>query len=379
MLSGEIGRFLGFIPYDEVCSTGPTPTLAHVISDILNSPGPTLSAVDHGIGQDVSGLSKNDLIATLLASSCPVEWTDSLRLYSVVTIPFQSVGLQLCNLVIPKSVMVDAITGKESRQPQWSSSLCSVGSLTDVHLDRHGSARLIVNIQSDQLWLLWPATRYNLDWWNAHRTRVTVGNITLDAVGGLEGMEVLHLKGQQALIIPPYSLRAVFTFDVSAYAGVLLWGYKWLKQFQEGTKWEINQACNHSLYGNTAEDAKRDLVTIRNKGLKMWKRVVKRFPQHEDREKTVKWISQSEEKLSKALDGIGTLIAPGSTDVGVNGKTGSKRPRGSENNNEIGKNISDEVSRVEGHGAVPLGPQQDEADKIWKRKKKRSKTVGDAE
>ena len=92
-------------------------------------------------------------------------------------------------------------------------------------------------------------------------------------------------------------------------------------------------------------------VTIQNKCLKMWKRVVKHFPQHEEREKTVNWISQSEEKLSKVLDEIGMLIAPRSTDVSVNRKTASKRLHGSKNDNKISRNISDKVSHVEGHGA----------------------------
>jgi len=118
-----------------------------------------------------------------------------------------------------------AVCEEDESGPLWNSSLCLMGSLADVHLDCCGITQLVVNIQCNQLWLLWPATAHNLSWWSIH-VQSSHEISTVDAINGMCGLEMLYAKEPQAFILPPYHFHAVITFDTSIHAKVSLWGFR---------------------------------------------------------------------------------------------------------------------------------------------------------
>jgi hypothetical protein len=130
---------------------------------------------------------------------------------------------------------------------------------------------MMVDIHCDKLWLLWPATELNLQWWSQHHNRASNGaQITRDALAHLEGLQVIHSNGSKAFILPPYHLHAVITFEASAHSGIALWGFPWWDSSRQGIEWEIEWASNHSFHGCSATHALEVLNSIKEESLGYW-------------------------------------------------------------------------------------------------------------
>jgi hypothetical protein len=302
--SSEIPVFPILDSCDDIYSGSLKPTVEHVVTDISCYPGETIDVHDAGARTIVSGLSKAAFVANNVLVSCPKEWTPSSRLYNVLKLPSQPSGTQQCQLDIPHLYRDDAFAEANGEQLAWVSSLHAAGSLTELRVDYHGSAQLILNVKCDELWLLWPATERNLRWWGLHHGHRSDDDVTYRAVAELEDLHLLHATGPQAFILPPYHLHAVLAFDVSAHMGIPLWGYPWWETSREGIEWEILWAINYSLYGFSARDAENVLITIKKQGLDSWNQILRRFPDHRLAADVGGWLTTMIERVQNALDTI---------------------------------------------------------------------------
>ncbi|KAJ7940132.1 hypothetical protein B0H13DRAFT_2300208 [Mycena leptocephala] len=91
-----------------------------------------------------------------------------------------------------------------------------------MHTDFAGLAQAIVHCDSEKLWLLWPATPKNLDWWGLQHPQPWIGHPShlVEALDALEGLEVMHVIEPCAFIVPPFCLHAVMAFAGSSHTCV---------------------------------------------------------------------------------------------------------------------------------------------------------------
>jgi hypothetical protein len=313
-ISSEIPIFPSF-PSTEVFTGSTKPTMEHIIMDLFSLASPTIDAYDVSADQTVSGMTKAALIASMVTSS-PEKWGPSSHMLAIHSLACHPHGTLLCNPQIPIVFKDNTIVQLDGERPAWDSSFCPPGSLTEIHVDYHGAAVLMVNIHCNKLWLLWPATSRNLKWWEKYHTRAFNGaSITSDALTHLEGLQVIHATNSKAFILPPYHLHAVFTFEASAHSGIALWGFPWWEESRKGIEWEINWALNHSVHGCSAMDALNVLKSIKNESLGYWQEVANRFPQHEQAASVREWLASTDDYIQHALDTIETYVESGHSNI----------------------------------------------------------------
>ena len=309
-LSHEIPLFPTMEATQEIYSAFRVPTMEHIITDIITLPQDTLEVIDVAADSIIPGLSKATFIAAMIMSHS-AEWTPSSRMYSIHSLPCQPSGTLQCQLKIPNTFKDRAIVETDGRVPRWVSSVCPAGTLTNIHVDYHGSAQLMVNVTCDKLWLLWPPTESNLLWWNSRHTRVSHGDTVCDAIAQLEGLELLHANGSQSFVLPPYHFHAVLTFEASAHLGVTLWGFPWWDTSRRGVEWEIQWASNHSKNGFSSEMAEGVLNAIQDESLKYWTEVINRFPKHELAETVKSWLISMKANIQDVLAAIHASVETG--------------------------------------------------------------------
>ena len=289
------------------------PTLQHIIMDLFSLPSETVDVYDISADQTTAGMTKAAFIASMIASS-PAKWTPTSNMLAIHSLPYHPHGTLLCQPQLPEVFQNNTIVQSNGQQPAWDSTLCPPGSLTDIHLDYHGSAILMVNIHCDKLWLLWPATDINLKWWSKHHSRASNGTqITRDALAHLEGLQVIHSTGSEAFILPPYHLHAVITFEASAHSGIALWGFPWWESSRQGIEWEIEWVLNHSIHGCSATHALEVLNSISNESLGYWQLVVDSFPEHEQAPTVRDWLISTKVNIQSLLKAIETYVDTGSS------------------------------------------------------------------
>ena len=284
----EISQFPTFNPHHEIFASGKKPTLNDVISDMLARSGLGLCTDGRSAYQETHDQSEAGLIASLLSNSCPINWNLSIRYCGVVAIPFRPEGMQTCNFQIPRFLQEDAIFDKPEGEYAWVSSLCLAGSLTNIHVDYIGTARLIVNIQCNMLWLLWPATSYNLGWWDAHHRHKSDVAVTIKAIEEMERLELLHAWGQQAFVLPPYHFYAIIALDNSAYASISFLGFRWWEWSKRGLEWNIERASTFSSNDSAADD----IISVQREGLRQWASIIEKFPDHRRTSGIRRWIRE---------------------------------------------------------------------------------------
>jgi hypothetical protein len=264
----EIPRYERNVPFESVCK-GQRPTLSHVMEDLLLLDDDKLRVTDAGQRHiSEGGLTKAQLLANMLQAPYVREASSTTRLYSVLDLHFQKGGSHKCGLVIPPEVRNGGLEDRDEDGLCWGTSVCPGGNLTDIHYDYHGSAQLIVGISTQKLWLIWPPTPRNLDWWSGFRSRTPTGTETLEAVKNLDGLNVLYQTGSNAFVLPSYHLHAVITFEISAHSGVTFWDMDTWNDFSRGgLEWEYNWAKDYASKGYGLVDAQtleKDIVEALN-------------------------------------------------------------------------------------------------------------------
>jgi hypothetical protein len=293
------------------------PTLQHIIMDLFLLASETIDVYDVSSDQTAAGTTKAAFIASMIASS-PAKWSPTSNMLALHSLPYHPHGTLLCQPQLPEIFQNNTIVQfqSDSQQPAWDSTICPPGSLTDIHLDYHGSAIMMVDIHCDKLWLLWPATHLNLKWWSKHHGRASNGTqTTRDALAHLEGLQVIHSTGSKAFILPPYHLHAVITFEASAHSGIALWGFPWWESSRRGIEWEIEWASNHSFHGCSAIHALEVLNSIMDESLGYWQLVIDKFPQHEQAPTVRDWLTSTKVNIQTILNAIKIYVDTGSSET----------------------------------------------------------------
>ncbi|KAJ7816553.1 hypothetical protein B0H13DRAFT_2136618 [Mycena leptocephala] len=96
---------------------------------------------------------------------------------------------------------------RRGKEPWTASVRTPPGWFSDMHVDFAGLAQAIVHCDGEKLWLFWPATAKNLDWWGMQHPQPWIGHPSrlLEALDAMEGLEVMHVTDACAFIVPPFA------------------------------------------------------------------------------------------------------------------------------------------------------------------------------
>ncbi|KAJ7801798.1 hypothetical protein B0H14DRAFT_2894454 [Mycena olivaceomarginata] len=111
---------------------------------------------------------------------------------------------------------------RRGKEPWTASVRTPPGWVSDMHVDFAGLAQAIVHCDGEKVWLFWPATAKNLDWWGMQHPQPWIGHPSrlLEALDAMEGLEVMHVTDACAFIVPPFCIHAVIAFAGSSHTCV---------------------------------------------------------------------------------------------------------------------------------------------------------------
>ncbi|KAJ6613858.1 hypothetical protein B0H10DRAFT_2046953 [Mycena sp. CBHHK59/15] len=154
--------------------------------------------------------------------------------------------------------------------PWMSSCICPQGWFSDVHVDSAGASQLITHFEGHKLWLVWTPNEHNLSWWGIRHPHPSSGSPDLtitEALEHLTDLQLIHVTGPCAFILPPFSLHSVISFSFSSHAGA---------QFVHESHWPDAKRglefCKDLIMGPLFPvEKKLELLRVVDDDCKLWK------------------------------------------------------------------------------------------------------------
>src|ERR1700761_4468787 len=227
---------------------GPAPTSANVLEDLRHLTGHNVPYSELSGGYSNKELPGEEVLELVSQSELQTPWRNGQRVVALFDLsPLSNTGLRSCKLdlkkiasscLLPDAGFTDfdfaygnelgkAFPEKSERQLKKQGkyrfhSACWVptGWFTDIHADRSTLSQLIIHHDGEEIWLTWPATRDNLDWFDLHFPSGPTGHhLVLEALGKLQGLHMVHADHPCAFILPPFTLHCVITMRTSSHSG----------------------------------------------------------------------------------------------------------------------------------------------------------------
>jgi hypothetical protein len=304
-------------------------TLADVITDSLNTPNDQIVVVDNATCTRMADMKSPAILAHMLMSSNPMTWRSHHRLITFLDIPFTLQGSHLSKTRLPFHLASTSIVPRTKGKIDFSSSLCPAGSVTNIHSDYSGAGQLMIGTNQNKLWLLWPLTDHNLAKWSAYHHRVLGPQDTMRLIEELEDLQLMHMKGKETFVLPPYTLHCVLTFEVSVHAGVQIWSFYLFDDAKRIMEWEIRWAVNYDTNGFTREEGLEALENILEMGIQKYMDLANMFSEHPRAPEVLSWAKKTEEKVISSLNDMKA--------IGRHENTSKKRKNGSAKNGTDGR------------------------------------------
>ncbi len=182
-----------------------------------------------------------EFILSILQAGDGHTWDDSRRLYGALDIRESDIGIGSCNIkAFPFNKQKESLVDEGG----WSSTWTPPGAISHTHMDFYGSMQYFIHFYGKKLWLLWPPTPRNLEWFLSHHKQRANNNRTLDCINNLEGLQLHYVDNCEVIfVLKPNTLHACISFSSSGHTGVqvrslehfdesyriMLWGIQWLK------------------------------------------------------------------------------------------------------------------------------------------------------
>jgi len=131
----------------------------------------------------------------------------------------------------------------------------------------------MVGISTMKLWLIWPPTSKNLEWWSGFPAWMPMGRETIEVVNTMEGLSILYQQGLNTFTLPPYHLHAILQHQHSLQDDILgrgilgeIWkGGAWMgAQLGLCFQWVWKERCGVVSWGVTIDliPSLPDIMTI---------------------------------------------------------------------------------------------------------------------
>jgi len=114
----------------------------------------------------------------------------------------------------------------------------------------------MVHCYGQKLWLLWPLTETNMEFYRDFFSQIAPPQFTIDCIHWLQGLQIYYIDNKYLVfVLPPNYLHTVITIEAFAHAGINFLDPAHFSEFSRIIKWFLNWAKNCSHYRHTANDS----------------------------------------------------------------------------------------------------------------------------
>lgn len=287
---------------DDAC--GFRVTLDHVLNDINlgDDVGKVVDCGSSGFAYfDDPMLKKNALITGIIKWGRGGHWKLGAELVAALQIPSHPSGTEGSMIREPTSWLKSGVS-ERSKKGSYSmeTTLSPSGMVTHVHYDFHSARQLMVHHFGVKLWLTWPPTRWNVEWISKQLNNTSTDK-TLLAIRSLSGMKVWVMKdAERAFYLPPYTLHAVLTFDLSGHSGFRFWHEEDFESIKPLVELELDLQRN-AVDNNLELDQAVDQLDLIRDELSKWREVGTLVQGQDSSSSSWGEIMEWEKKMSRNL------------------------------------------------------------------------------
>ncbi|KAJ7685267.1 hypothetical protein DFH06DRAFT_1157992 [Mycena polygramma] len=159
-------------------------------------------------------------------------------------------------------------------QRAWESAgICPAGWISGIHIDHAGAAQQMVHCGGKKLWLFWPPTALNLEWWGRRHPVELDLKLVPAAIEALDGLTVVLVEDRCSFILPPFSLHTVISFSAAAHVGIMFVHDAFWPDVQVGLTFIKGLVRDHRTYGSSKA---RQLIEAVRDEQPLWDRLQSR-------------------------------------------------------------------------------------------------------
>ncbi|KJA22336.1 hypothetical protein HYPSUDRAFT_54897 [Hypholoma sublateritium FD-334 SS-4] len=279
-----------------------SPTLGHVIRDLVHPD-------NHNVFDFVNQYGDPDIeypefILNMLLSRENSEWQDTFRLYGALDIRESEAGLGSCHInAAPYSQQKESLVDSGG----WSSTWTPAGAISHTHMDFYGSLQYFIHFHGKKLWLLWPSTPNNLDYFSAHHKERANNNRTLDCINHLEGLQVYYAENpEEVFILKPNTLHACVSFSMCGHTAIRVWNLEHFDDSRRMMEWGYNwiKASFYKSSGRSRFELMQEVEKVKDDA-ENWLTLIKRNSKHA----SAKGIKTTVKALLKRLSDLSSLLS----------------------------------------------------------------------
>jgi hypothetical protein len=261
-------------------SSGIKPTLAMVFRDMMegDKDGLQFNIVDTITGLAENNVSTAEFLDFWTQALSSKAWSNNMRLLGALDVPCSPRGLSSCQLKAApyQSDNNTSFNPKVKWKNGFSTTLTPPGSITNTHTDGIGCAQYMVHIWGRKLWLFWPPTEKNMNYYGSFLAQITPSHFIVDCVRRLEGLQLHYIDHKfSVFVLPPNYLHAVISVEASAHMGISFCDPAHFSESSRMMKWFLNWAKNFGHYGHTAQDSFKFARQVLEEGVGRWEEICK--------------------------------------------------------------------------------------------------------
>lgn len=261
-------------------SSGIKPTLAMVFRDLMegDKDGLSFNVVDMITGLAENDISTAEFLDFWTQALSAKSWSNNMRLLGALDIACSPRGLNTCQLnAAPyQSDNNTSFNPKVKWKNGFTTALTPPGSITNTHTDGIGCSQYMVHIWGRKLWLFWPPTENNMEYYGSFLAQITPSHFIIDCIHKLEGLQLHYINHEfSAFVLPPNYLHAVISIEASAHMGISFCDPSHFSQSSRMMKWFLNWAKNFGHYGHTAQDSFKFARQVLEEGVGRWEEICK--------------------------------------------------------------------------------------------------------
>jgi hypothetical protein len=197
------------------------------------------------------------------------------------------------------------------------SGLTAAGYVTEPHVDFYGCPQLVVHVHGRKLWLVWPASKKNLEAiapYILSLPRSEKLNITR-ALQNFEGLQAYYCnKKDQSFVLEPYAIHAVISETVCAHRNKIFTHYSLFDSWYEAHRTLVMKSVSRIINeGYDPIETERIVNTLIDgkKTFRYWDSLLENRPNHDLADSTRQRLTA----LRDYVDGEITRFSEVSDDV----------------------------------------------------------------
>ena len=271
------------------------PTISLILEDTRAAA--EFNAVDFITRLPEEGVSMANFMDSMYSVLSTRPWGPGTRVYGLFDVPATANGIGACEInAHPFHTDPSCIT-----ENGWTTVWTPPGGITHPHMDFYGVAQYMVHFHGEKLWLLWPPTPKNLEWYSRHHRQVSSESLTILAIQHLEGLHVHYFDGksEDAFLVYPNYIHAVLSISDSAHCGTRVWRISDFDTAERIIQWGI-QWCANSLVTRQEKIAALELI---DEDLSWWMMLVSRKKESRNLKRRADSLLAEKERVRERIAG----------------------------------------------------------------------------